>query len=172
MAQNNIEAYQGLLDSSQQANNVLRLDIAELEKQNDITLHKLDSIRKKLKLKPKSILTAATQSQVLNVKDSKGVGGDLVTILKDTTYTDTLQYNPQTKVYYTIGKDTVSIALDIENEQYLYLYNERQYKNKKSFIKRLFTWDWKKVNKYYHTQYNTNDLFKSNNIRIVESTKK
>ena len=172
MAQNNIEAYQGLLDSSQQANNVLRLDIKELERQNDITLHKLDSIRNKLKLKSKSILTAATQSQVLNVNDSKGVGGDLVTILKDTTYTDSLKYNDLTTVYYTIGRDTVNIGLDIQNEQYLYIYTTKEYKNKKNFIKRLFTWDWKKVEKHKYVNYNTNELLKSNNIRIVESTTK
>lgn len=172
MAQNNIEAYQGLLDSSQQANNVLRLDLKELENQNDITLHKLDSIRDRLKLKSKSILTAATQSQVLNVNDSKGVGGDLVTILKDTTYTDSLKYNDLTTVYYTIGRDTVNIGLDIQNEQYLYIYTIREYKNKKNFFKRLFTWDWKKVDKHKYTVYNTNELFKSNNIRIVESTQK
>ena len=172
MAQNNIEAYQGLLDSSQQANNVLRLDIKELERQNDITLYKLDSIRNKLKLKSKSILTAATQSQVLNVNDSKGVGGDLVTILKDTTYTDSLKYNDLTTVYYTIGRDTVNIGLDIQNEQYLYIYTTKEYKNKKNFIKRLFTWDWKKVEKHKYVNYNTNELLKSNNIRIVESTTK
>ena len=173
MAQNNIEAYQGLLDSSQQANNVLRLDIEDLQRQNDITLHKLDSIRNKLKLKKKSILTAATQSQVLNVNDSKGVGGDLTVILKDTTYTDTLQYNNLTKVYYTIGKDTVNIALDIENEQYLYIYTTKSYKNPdKNFIQRLFTWDWKKIERHQYTNYNTNELLKSNNIRIVETTKK
>ena len=169
MAQNNIEAYQGLLDSSQQANNVLRLNIEELEKQNDITLHKLDSIRNKLKLKAKSILTAATQSQVLNVNDSKGVGGDLSIILRDTTYTDSLKYNDLTTVYYTIGKDTVNIGLDIQNEQYLYIYTAREYKNKKNFIKRLFTWDWKKITRSKYVQWNTNDLFKNNNIRIVES---
>lgn len=172
MAQNNIEAYQGLLDSSQQANNVLRLDIKKLETQNDITLHKLDSIRNKLKLKSKSILTAATQSQVLNVNDSKGVGGDLVTILKDTTYTDSLKYNDLTTVYYTIGRDTVNIGIDIENEQYLYIHTTKEYKNKKNFIKRLFTWDWKKVEKHKYVNYNTNELLKSNNIRIVESTTK
>lgn len=172
MAQNNIEAYQGLLDSSQQANNVLRLDIEELNKQNDITLHKLDSIRNKLKLKSKSVLTAATQSQVLNVRDSMGVGGDLSVILKDTTYTDSLKFNPLTAVYYTIGKDTVDIRLKIDNEQYLYIYTTKQYKNKKNFIQRLFTWDWKKVSRSKYVVYNTNELLKSDNIRIVESTKK
>ena len=172
MAQNNIEAYQGLLDSSQQANNVLRLDFQELKNQHDAALNKIDSISDKLKLKKKSIKTAATQSQVLNVNDSKGVGGDLVTILKDTTYSDSIQFNPQTIIYYTIGKDTVNVALDIQNEQYLYISTIKKYKNKKNFFKRLFTWDFKKVEYTTYKIHNTNDLIKSDNVRIVESTNK
>jgi hypothetical protein len=88
-------------------------------------LHKLDSIRNKLKIKPKSVVTAATQSQVLNVNDSKGVGGDLSVILKDTTYTDSINYNDLTTVYYTIGKDTVDVGLKIQNDLYFYIYNTR-----------------------------------------------
>lgn len=172
MAQNNIEAYQELLDSSQQANNVLRLDFQTLQEQNDKTLHKLDSIRKKLNIKVKSVETAATFTQSLDVKDSKGVQGDLLTILKDTTYTDSINYNPLTTVYYTIGKDTVNVALKLENDQYFYIYTYKQYKNKKNFIKRLFTWDWKKITKTEYKVYNTNDLFDCSNVRVVEATSK
>ena len=120
------------------------------------------------KIKPKTVSVAATQSQVLNVNDSKGVEGDLITILKDTTYTDSIKYNPLTTVYYTIGKDTVNIGIDVENDQYLYIYTTKEYKNKKNFIKRLFTWDWKRIEKHKYVNVNTNDLFQSNNIRIVE----
>lgn len=172
MAQNNIEAYQGLLNNSQQANNVLWLNIKDLEKQNDITLHKLDSVMKKLNIKAKTVSTAATQSQVLNVNDSKGVGGDLTVILKDSTYTDSINYNDLTTVYYTIGKDTVNVGLKVENDMYFYTYTTREYKNKKNFIQRLFTWDWKKENKTKYEWYNTNDLFSCTNVRVVESTKK
>ena len=169
MAQNNIEAYQGLLDSSQQANNVLRLDIKDLQNQKDKALHRVDSIRRLLKLKPKTISVAATQSQIINVNDSKGVeGGNIITILKDTTYQDSIKYNPLTTVYYTIGTDTVNIGLKVENDMYFYLYTERQYKNKKNFIKRLFTWDWKKVNIHKYDIYNTNDIIKTDNVRVVE----
>ena len=159
MAQNNIEAYQGLLDSSQQANNVLRLDIKDLQNQKDEALHRVDSIRRLLKLKPKTISVAATQSQIINVNDSKGVeGGNILTILKDTIYQDSIKYNPLTTVYYTIGTDTVNIGLKVE----------KQYKNKKNFIKRLFTWDWKKVTIHKYDIYNTNDIIKTDNVRVVE----
>ena len=172
MAQNNIEAYQGLLDSSQQANNVLMLDIKDLKNQNDVTLHKLDSVREKLKIKAKTVKTAATQTQSIDVIQSKGVGGDIISILKDTVYKDSINYNDLTTVYYTIGKDTVSIGLKLENDQYLYVYTTKEYKNKKSFIKRLFTFDFKKVTKTHYEIVNTNDLIKSDNVRVVEATSK
>lgn len=172
IAQSNIEAYQELLDSSQQANNVLRLDFQELKNQHDVVLNRMDSICNKLNIKKKSVSVAATQSQVLNVNDSKGVGGDIINILKDTTYSDSITFNKQTIVYYTIHKDTVDVALNIANDQYLYIYTTKEYKNKKNFFKRLFTFDFKKIQKRKYTIYNTNDLIKSNNIRIVESTNK
>ena len=166
-AQNNIEAYQGLLSDSQQASNVLKLTVEQLQNSNDSVLHKLDSVRKELKIKPKQIHTAATQTQVLNVIGSKGVGGNI--IVKDSIYTDSILYNPLTKVKYTIGNDTVNIAIDLRNEQYLYVYTKREYKNKKNFFKRLFTLDFKKVTKYKYNIVNTNDLLKSKDVRIVES---
>lgn len=166
-AQNNIEAYQGLLSDSQQASNVLKLTVEQLQNSKDSVLHKLDSVRKELKIKPKQVHTAATQTQVLNVIGSKGVGGNI--IVKDSIYTDSILYNPLTRVKYTIGNDTVNIAIDLRNEQYLYVYTKREYKNKKNFFKRLFTLDFKKVTKYKYNIVNTNDLLKSKDVRIVES---
>ena len=171
MAQNNIEAYQGSLAGSQQANNVLRLDIETLHQQNDKLLQDLDSVRAELKIKPKQVSTAATQTQLLDVNDGKGVGGDLSEMLKDTTYTDSIKYNDLTTVYYTISKDTVNVGLRIGNTQYLYIYSQKEYKNKKNFLKRLFTLDFKKITKYKYEIVNTNDLLKTSDVRVVESTK-
>lgn len=167
-ARNNIEAYQGVINGSQQANNVLQLDINELQTYNDELLHQLDSVREDLKIKDKQLKTAATQTQVINVSASKGVGGDLTEILKDTIYTDSIKYNPLTTVKYTIGKDTVSIGLDVRNTQYLFMYTTKEYKNKKSFLKRLITFDWKKVEKHKYEIENTNDVIKTDDVRIVE----
>ena len=172
MAQNNIEAYQGSLAGSQQANNVLKLTVEELQTYNDKLVNQIDSVRAKLNIKPKQIATAATQTQVVAVSDGKGVGGDLTVILKDTTYSDSIKYNDLTTVYYTIGKDTVSVGLNLQNTQYLYTYNEKVYKNKKSFLKRLFTLDFKKVNKFKYYIENTNDLLKTTDVRVIEMTTK
>lgn len=171
MAQNNIEAYQGLVADSQQANNVLRLNIRDLKDQNDNILHKLDSVRSKLSIKPKQVQAAATQTQSINVIESKGVGGDIISI-KDSIYNDTINFNNLTTVTYSISKDTVSIGLDIRNEQYLYVFDTKEYKNKKSFIKRLLTFDFKKVHKTEYKIENTNDLIKTTDVRVVQNTTK
>lgn len=174
MAQNNIEAYQGILNGSQQANNVLKLDMSQLQNVNDSLIQKIDSVRKELKLKPKVIRTTATQTQTIYVTASKGVRGqDIIkTIQKDTVYKDTILINPLTKIDYTICKDTVSVNLDIKNQQFLYVYKKRQYKNKKSFIKRLFTLDFKKVDMYKYQIVNTNDIIKTSDVRVIESIDK
>ena len=165
-AQNNIEAYQGLVSSSQQANGVLRLAISQLKESQDALLQKIDSVREANKIKAKEITTAATQTQVLNVNKSKGVRG--IILPKDTIYKDSIQYNNLTTVYYTIHKDSINIGINLKNTQYLYIYTKKEYKNKKNFFKRLFTLDFKKVIKYKYTITNTNDLLKQKDVRIVE----
>ena len=169
MASNNIEAYQDALSGAQQASGVLRLDMKKLKDYNDKLVQQLDSVRKAEKLKSKEIQVAATQKQIINVNKSKGVGGDIITILKDSVYKDSLQYNNLTKVYYTIGKDSVNIKLDVQNTQYLYVYKHREYKNKKNFFKRLITFDWKKKDVYKYKIRNTNDILKEDSIRIIEA---
>ena len=169
MANNNIEAYQDALYGSQQASGVLRLDVKKLSEYNDKLVQQIDSIRKIQKVKKNEIQVAATQKQILNVNKSKGVGGDIITIIKDSTYKDSIQYNPLTRVYYTIGKDSVNIKLDVQNTQYLYVYKHREYKNKKNFFKRLITFDWKKKDVYKYKIHNTNDLLKEDSIKIIEA---
>ena len=144
----------------------------KLSEQNDMLIHRIDSVREELKIKTNELKTAATQTQVINVNQQQGVGGDLTVILKDSIYSDSILYNPLTKVYYTISKDTVGIGLDIQNTQYLYVYNRREYKNKKCWIKRLLTWDFKKVTKYKYEIVNSNDLLNTKDIRIIESIDK
>lgn len=169
IANNNIEAYQDELDDSQQASGVLMLDMKKLKDYNDKLVHQLDSVSKKHNIKSSEILTAATQKQIIDVNKSKGVRGDIITILKDSTYKDSLQYNNLTKVYYTIGKDSVNIKLDVKNTQFLYIYKYKQYKNKKNFFQRLFTFDWKKETRYKYKIVNTNDIMKEDSIRVIQA---
>lgn len=168
---NNIEAYQELLNNSQQANRVLQLSIKDLVNSKDSLLLEMKKVAEENSIKLSKINTAATQSQVIDVKASKGVQGDLIEILKDTVYQDSIDYNDLTKVYYTIGKDTVDIGIQMSNTQYLYTYSYKEWKNKKSFLKRLFTLDFKKVTKHSYEIVNTNELINTSDVRVVEINK-
>lgn len=172
MAQNNIEAYQGVVNASQQANNVLKLDISNLQQYNDVLLHRIDSVMEERDIKKKNVSTAATQTQSVLVNKSKGVRGQVIVNNKDSILTDSIKYNDLTKVFYTISKDSIDIKLDIRNTQYLYVYKKREYKNKKNFFQRLFTLDWKKVTKYKYEIINTNDLIKEDSVRVIETIQK
>lgn len=168
-AQNNIEAYQDMINNSDSVNSVLQMDLKNLQNSNDKLIQQIDSVRKQSKIKKTSLTSAATQTQAIIVNKSKEITGkDLITILKDTTYIDSIQYNKHTTVYYTIGKDTVNIGLNLKNTQYLYTYKQKEYKNKKNFFKRLFTLDFKKVTRYKYKIINTNDLLKTSDVRIIE----
>lgn len=169
IANNNIEAYQDIVSDSQQASGVLKLDMNKLKEYNDKLVQQIDSIRKQNKIKSKELQVAATQKQILDVNKSKGVGGDIITIIKDSTYNDSIQYNDLTKIYYTIGKDSVNVRLKLDNTQYLYIYKHKEYKNKKNFFQRLFTFDWKKKYVYKYKIHNTNDLLKEDSVRVIES---
>lgn len=183
LAQNNIEAYQGVVSASQQANNVLKLDISSLRQYNDKLLHKVDSVMDANNIKSKNVSTIATQGQSINVYGSKGVGGQVILpkdtiITKDTVYIqdriikDSIIFNNLTKAYYKINSDSIQIRLDIHNSQYLYIYKKKEYKNKKNFFQRLFTFDWKKITKYKYKIVNTNDLIKEDSVRIIENIEK
>lgn len=170
-ASNNIEAYQDIVSGNEKDKLTLQLTVQDLQISKDRLLQQLDSVRAANKIKPSTITSAATQTQTVLVNGGKGVEGDLTEILKDTTYSDSILYNPLTKVYYTIGKDTVNVSIDLQNTQYLYTYKQKEYKNKKSFIKRLFTLDFKKVTKSHYEIVNTNDLINTSDVRVVEIVK-
>ena len=167
-ASNNIEAYEGMLAENQDKNNTLGLTVEDMRASNDRLLQQLDSVIADNKIKQSKLKAAATQTQTVSVTGGKGVRIDLVEVLKDTTYSDSIIYNPLTKVHYTIGRDTVNIGIELQNTQYVYTYKQKQYKNKKSFIKRLLTLDFKKVWKHKYEIINTNDLVNTSNVRVVE----
>lgn len=172
MAQNNVVAYQGIINEQAESNRVLKLDITKLQHENDAVIHKLDSVMKKQKINAKNVSLAATQNQTIDVTGAV-VGLSLEeTIKKDTIYTDSLLYNELTKVIYCISRDSISIRLKVNNTQYLYVYKKRQYKNKKNFFKRLFTFDWKKETVYKYDIINTNPLLTIKDVRIIEQIDK
>lgn len=169
MAQNNIEMYQGLLNGATEQNNVLKLTAEDFKNANDSLLQELNKAMKDNKVDASKVSTAATQTQHIYVTGDREVqGAPIIVNTPNKVYNDSIQFNDLTTVYYTIGEDTVNIALDIANTQYLYTYKHKEWKNKKKFFKRLITLDFKKVWKYKYIIQNTNDLINTSDVRVVE----
>lgn len=164
MAQNNVEAYQGLLSNSQQANRVLQLTVEQLQSTNDEQIKNIVEVAKENNIKPKQITTAATQKQTLDVTGSNKID----TVYKDINIVDSIIYNNYTKLYYNIYNNIIDTKLDIQNTQQLLVYTKKQYKNKKSFIKRLFTLDFKKITTTEYKIVNSNDLIKQDSVRVLQ----
>lgn len=169
MAYNSIEAYEGIVNNANEENNTLTLTVQQLQQSNDSLLIQLREKAKEHNVKIDKVATSATQTQHLSVKGGKGVEGELTEIItKDSIYTDSIQFNDLTNVYYTITNDTVDIQLDISNQQFLYTFKHKEWKNKKNFFKRLITLDFKKVWKHEYKIINTNELIKTSDVRVVE----
>lgn len=165
IANNNIEAYQELLSNSQQVNNVLQLQLKDLQHSNDKQISNLVSTANKNSIKTKQIQTAATQTQIIDVTSENETN---IPLVKDTIIQDSIIYNIYTKLYYTINKDTIYTNLQVKNKQDLIVYTKREYKNNKNFLKRLFTFDFKKIDKIQYKIINSNDLIKQDSVRVIQ----
>lgn len=161
-AQQNIEVYQGLINP-QQTFGVLQLKPEDLNNYIDPVIEKVSKTIKDNKIKPKEIDMVATGTQNLIVKSKEPIK-----IYIDTLYQDSIIYNKYTKLYYTLHKDTLNTILNIKNNQDLIVYSKKVYKNKKSFIKRLLTLDFKKIRKTEYKLINSNDLIKTDSVRVIE----
>lgn len=163
--------YQGVLFDKAEQNRTLMLTANELEYSNDKLVQQLDSVVKSNKIKLSNLTSAATQTQEILVTANREVADESIQINTPTKhYKDSIQFNEYTTVQYDITDDTVSIGLDIKNTQYLYTYKKKEWKNKKSFLKRLFTLDFKKRWKHNYQIVNTNDLIKTSDVRVIEIT--
>lgn len=90
------------------------------------------------------------------------------TVYKYVDIVDSIIYNNYTKLYYNIHNSVIDTKLDIQNTQQLLVYTKKQYKNKKSFIKRLFTLDFKKIQINEYKIVNSNDLIQQDSVRVVQ----
>lgn len=160
----NVEAYQNITAGINDHNKVLKLDISQLQYQNDVLLKQTDSVRALLKIKPQDVKTAVVTKQAIEYKK------DTTIIINDSCEFDIeLTPNEQTRISITVSNDTLSTDININNDLYLFIHNKREYKNKnKKFIKRLFTLDFKKVNTTEYKIVNSNELITVGDTRVIQ----
>lgn len=161
---NNVESYQGIVAKNINENKVLTLDITDLKSQNDSMINTIDSLLIKDKVKKSNVKT------ITSIKQELKVITDTIVMIKDSSFSTKVVPNKFTEISIALKKDSLSVVLDIKNDQYLYIYNKREYKNKnKNFLKRLFTLDFKKVTVTKYKLVNSNDLIKNSDVRVIEA---
>ena len=153
--ESNIKYYEATVSGYKDENRVLRLNTDDLRHSNDSMIVRMEKLKKSLKTaknKPGDVsigivtdIVATDTSRIVNKTDFK----------LDTT----ILYNEYTYSKIKIDKDTLVSKIGVSNEQDLFVYESREYKNeyKNKFIRFLHL-DWRKETVFRYDIKNSNDL--------------
>lgn len=164
--QNNIEFYQSVSENERSRNIVLQITVDELNQSKDSLLQQITKIQKQLDIKNKNLIS----TNVINtqIKDS------IKTIIKpiDRDFIKELNLNQLTTIIVSRIDSTLSVKLDLQNQQILFIEDTKEYKKKyKNGFIRFLHLDWRKKHVRKYNIYNSNDLIKITDSRIVEIIK-
>lgn len=164
--QNNIEFYQSVSENERSRNIVLQMTVDELNQSKDSLLQQITKIQKQLDIKNKKLIS----TNVINtqIKDS------IKTIIKpiDRDFIKELNLNQLTTIIVSRIDSTLSVKLDLQNQQILFIEDTKEYKKKyKNGFIRFLHLDWRKKHVRKYNIYNSNDLIKITDSRIVEIIK-
>lgn len=164
--QNNVEFYQSISENEHNRNIVLQMTVDELNQSKDSLLQQITKIQKQLDVKNKNLIS----TNVINtqIKDS------IKTIIKpiDRDFIKELNLNQLTTITVSRIDSTLSVKLDLQNQQILFIEDTKEYKKKyKNGFIRFLHLDWRKKHVRKYNIYNSNDLIKITDSRIVEIIK-
>lgn len=164
--QNNIEFYQSISENEHNRNIVLQMTVDELNQSKDSLLQQITKIQKQLDIKNKNLIS----TNVINtqIKDS------IKTIIKpiDRDFIKELNLNQLTTITVSRIDSVLSVKLDLQNQQILFIEDTKEYKKKyKNGFIRFLHLDWRKKHVRKYNIYNSNDLIKITDSRIVEIIK-
>lgn len=161
---NNVESYRGIVSNVVDSNTALQLELQDIHNSHDAALQRLDSVMKVSNIPGKDLKIAASTKQEINISVA-----DTIHVADSCEFTKTLKPNELTFVTIHLKSDSLKCDIKINNEQWLYIYNKRRYKNEnKKFFKRLFTLDFKKINTTKYKIVNSNDLITVGETRVIE----
>lgn len=159
---NNYEYYQSLTSRLRDDNRTLQLKVVDLNNSNDSLLQTAKEVQKKLKIKDKNL----QQVQVINTEMK-----DTITkiITKEVDFKEDLKLNPLTTITVERKDSILTAILDLRNSQVLFVEEKKEYRNKyKNWFQRLLKFDWKKDVIRNYQIYNSNELIKVTETRVVE----
>ena len=162
----NVEYYQNNYNQSKLDNTVLQLTIDDLTNSKDSLIQQLDSIKKEIKIKVKNLISSA----VINTEIKDSVRTVIKSVEKD--FAEELKLNKLTTIMVSRKDSILDVKLSLFNQQILFIEDTKVYKKKyKNGFIRFLHFDWRKKHVRKYNIYNTNDLIKVTDSRIVEIVK-
>jgi len=157
--------YQAIANGIENDNRVLRLNIGDLSHSNDSLIQSLNETRKSLRIKENALKQALSVNTVIRDTIMVTLPDSLKTSVDFTT-----KLEPNELTTFTISRrgEEITCIPEIYNKQELFIHSRKEYRNKKNFFQRLFTWDWKKDKVSRYNIVNSNDLIKITDTRIIE----
>lgn len=162
--QNNIEAYQSIINNDKEDKRVLQLNLNEYKQINDSLLNRVKEIQKKLKIKDKDLKSISDVEQTIKV--------DTTVIVKNYDFNVVIKPNELTTILISRKDSLLSNKIEINNSLKIFLETKKIYKrNYKNFISRLLHFDFKKKYAYKYTINNSNDIINVTDARVIDITK-
>lgn len=162
---NNYEYYQSLTSRLKDDNRTLQLKVIDLNSSNDSLLQTAKEVQKELKIKDKNL----QQVQVINTEMKDSASVEIKT--KSVDFSQKLKLNELTTITVNRKDSILTAILDLRNSQVLFVEEKKEYRNKyKNGFQRFLHFDWKKDRIRKYQIYNSNDLIKVTDTRIVEVT--
>lgn len=157
---NNIQYYQEQRDSINNNNRVLQLTIEEFDNSQDSIIQKLNNTRKELNIKKKQLKQVQSQTQQIKV--------DTTIIVKENDFKEVIKPNNLTSIIIAKTDSILTAKIDIKNEQTLFIQSKREYKRQyKNWFRRLLRFDFKKQTVFKYQIYNSNDIIKITDTKLV-----
>lgn len=164
--QNNVEAYQQLVEDKDKANGVLQLTVNELNNSKDSLIKQIKAVQKELKVKDKNLQNASVINTV--IRDT------IQTIIepKQIDFDKELKLNDLTTITVSRKDSILSAKLEIYNSQVILVEEKKQYKRKyKNGFIRFLHFDFKRIRVRKYQINNSNSLIKVTSTRVIEMQK-
>ena len=157
---NNIFYYQEQCDSVKNSNRTLQLTVEEFDNSKDSIIRKLNNTRKELNIKKKQLKQAQYQQQQIKL--------DTTIIVKQDDFKEVIKPNELTSIIIAKTDSILTAKIDIKNEQTLFIQSKKEYKRQyKNWFRRLLKFDFKKQTIFKYQIYNSNDIIKVLDTKLV-----
>ena len=164
-ANNSVQAYMDQFDASMKSRAVLELSAATLRRSNDSLIQSLEETRKSLKIalnKPGDV--AANIVTKINTTDTI-----YLPLPAECRFDTVIKPNDLTKFSIKYENNSLIHSAEINNEQHLFVYSQREYINEyKNGFRRFLRFDWRKRDISRYEIENTNDKIKVTDTRVIK----